>query len=155
MTRTAFSVNGRRISADIEPRQSLADFLREEENLTGTHAACEHGVCGACTLLVDGRPVRSCITLAVAVDGSEVTTIEGYGDDPVMARLREAFKRCHAVQCGYCTPGMLATSYDIVRRMPGAGRDDIRRELCGNLCRCTGYVQIVDAVETAMGREPG
>ena len=155
MTRTALVVNGRRIDADIEPRLSLADFLREREDLTGTHTACEHGVCGACTLLIDGRPARSCITLAVAVNGSEITTVEGYGDDPVMAAIREGFKACHAIQCGYCTPGMLATAYDIVTRLPDADRDRIKRELSGNLCRCTGYLQIVDAIESAIGEVHG
>ena len=155
MTRTTLVVNGRRIDADVEPRLSLADFLRESEDLTGTHTACEHGVCGACTLLIDGRPARSCITLAVAVNGSEITTVEGYGDDPVMAAIREGFKACHAIQCGYCTPGMLATAYDIVKRLPDADRDRIKRELSGNLCRCTGYLQIVDAIESAIGEVYG
>ena len=155
MTRTMLVVNGRRIEADVEPRLSLADFLRESEDLTGTHTACEHGVCGACTLLIDGRPARSCITLAVAVNGSEITTVEGYGDDPVMAAIREGFKACHAIQCGYCTPGMLATAYDIVKRLPDADRDRIKRELSGNLCRCTGYLQIVDAIESAIGEVHG
>ena len=155
MTRTTLVVNGRRIDADVEPRLSLADFLRESEDLTGTHTACEHGVCGACTLLIDGRPARSCITLAVAVNGSEITTVEGYGDDPVMAAIREGFKACHAIQCGYCTPGMLATAYDIVKRLPDADRDRIKRELSGNLCRCTGYLQIVDAIESAIGEVHG
>ena len=155
MTRTTLVVNGRRIDADVEPRLSLADFLREREDLTGTHIACEHGVCGACTLLIDGRPARSCITLAVAVNGSEITTVEGYGDDPVMAAIREGFKACHAIQCGYCTPGMLATAYDIVKRLPDADRDRVKRELSGNLCRCTGYLQIVDAIEMAIGEVHG
>lgn len=155
MSWTTFSVNGQGVAADIEPRQSLADFLREERNLTGTHLGCEHGVCGACTVLVDGRPARSCITLAVAVEGKSVTTVEGYGDDPVMAALRGAFTECHAIQCGFCTPGMLATAYDIVKRLPGADRDRIKRELSGNLCRCTGYLQIVDAIEMVVADPPG
>lgn len=155
MSWTTFSVNGEAVAADIEPRQSLADFLREERNLTGTHLGCEHGVCGACTVLVDGRPARSCITLAVAADGKDVTTVEGYGDDPVMEALRGAFMKCHAIQCGFCTPGMLATAYDIVKRLPGADRNRIKRELSGNLCRCTGYLQIVDAIEMVVAGTSG
>ena len=150
MIRTTLTINGRRLSAEVEPRLSLADFLRDHEDLTGTHTACEHGVCGACTLLIDGRPARSCITLAAAVDGSEIRTVEGYEGDAVMAAIRKAFKEAHAVQCGYCTPGMLATAYDIVNRLPGADRSRIKRELAGNLCRCTGYLQIVDAIQLAL-----
>ena len=155
MTSTTISVNGRTVTADVEPRLSLADFLREREGLTGTHTACEHGVCGACTIMLDGRPARSCITLAVAANGAEVRTVEGYGGDEVMATIRESFKRAHAVQCGYCTPGMLATAYDIVTRLPDADRDRIRLELTGNLCRCTGYIGIVDAIEMAIAGVKG
>ena len=150
MTSTTISVNGRTVTADVEPRLSLADFLREHEGLTGTHTACEHGVCGACTIMLDGRPARSCITLAVAAHGTAVRTVEGYGGDAVMATIREFFKKAHAVQCGYCTPGMLTTAYDIVTRLPDADRDRIRLELSGNLCRCTGYIGIVDAIEMAI-----
>ena len=155
MTSTTISVNGRTVTADVEPRLSLADFLREREGLTGTHTACEHGVCGACTIMLDGRPARSCITLAVAANGAEVRTVEGYGGDEVMATIRECFKKAHAVQCGYCTPGMLATAYDIVTRLPDADRDRIRLELAGNLCRCTGYIGIVDAIEMAIAGVKG
>ena len=150
MIRTSFTINGRHLSTEVEPRLSLADFLRDREDLTGTHTACEHGVCGACTLLIDGRPARSCITLAAAVDGSEIRTVEGYDGDAAMFAIRKAFKEAHAVQCGYCTPGMLATAYDIVNRLPDADRDRIKRELAGNLCRCTGYLQIVDAIQLAL-----
>lgn len=150
MIRTVIRINGREVSADVEPRTSLADFLREYCDMTGTHTACEHGVCGACTLLINGVPARSCITLAVAAHDSDVRTIEGYDEDPVMSKIRECFKKAHAVQCGYCTPGMLATSYDIVTRLPDADRDRIKLELSGNLCRCTGYLQIVDAIEMAL-----
>ncbi len=150
MTATTMTVNGTRVSADIEPRLSLADFIREHLGLTGTHTACEHGVCGACTIMIEGRPARSCITLAVAAEGAQVRTIEGWQDDAVMATLRACFKKAHAVQCGYCTPGMLATAYDILVRLPDADRDRIRLELSGNLCRCTGYVGIVDAIEMAL-----
>ena len=155
MTSTTISVNGRTVTADVEPRLSLADFLREREGLTGTHTACEHGVCGACTIMLDGRPARSCITLAVAAHGAEVRTVEGWGGDDVMATIRESFKKAHAVQCGYCTPGMLATAYDIVTRLPDADRDRIRIELAGNLCRCTGYIGIVDAIEMAIADVKG
>ncbi|WP_232062268.1 xanthine dehydrogenase family Fe-S subunit [Variovorax sp. PBS-H4] len=124
----------------------LGDFLRDELRLTGTHLGCEHGVCGACTVLVDGQPTRSCITFAVACEGREVTTIEGYDDDAVMHRLRQAFTRHHALQCGFCTPGMLTTARDIVLRLPEADEARVRVELSGNLCRCTGYQGIVDAI---------
>ena len=155
MTATTLSINGRSVTADIEPRVSLADFIRDHEGLTGTHTACEHGVCGACTLMLDGRPVRSCITLAVAADGMAVRTTEGYDGDDVMAVIRDCFIKCHGVQCGYCTPGMLATAYDIVTRLPDADRDRIRIELSGNLCRCTGYLGIIDAIEAAIAEVHG
>ncbi len=155
MTTTKLTINGRTVTADVEPRLSLADFIRDHQGLTGTHTACEHGVCGACTLLLDGRPVRSCITLAVAADGAEVRTTEGYDGDEVMAIIRACFKKGHAVQCGYCTPGMLATAYDIVNRLPDADRTRIKRELSGNLCRCTGYTGIVDAIEMALAEVHG
>ena len=118
MIETTLTINGREVTASVEPRTSLADFLRDAEGLTGTHTACEHGVCGACTLLIDGRPARSCITLAAAVHGRSVRTVEGYEDDEVMEAIRRCFKEAHGVQCGYCTPGMLATAYDIVTRAP-------------------------------------
>lgn len=124
----------------------LGDFLRDDLRLTGTHLGCEHGVCGACTVLVDGQPTRSCITFAVACEGREVTTIEGYDDDAVMQLLRPAFTRHHALQCGFCTPGMLTTARDIVLRLPEADEAQVRLELAGNLCRCTGYQGIVDAI---------
>ncbi|CAG2142677.1 xanthine dehydrogenase family Fe-S subunit [Cupriavidus numazuensis] len=145
------TVNGREISgAAVEPRTQLADFLRDSLDLTGTHLGCEHGVCGACTLLVDGMPARSCITLAVACDGAQVTTIEGMDDDPCMRALRAAFSREHALQCGYCTPGMLASARDVVLRMPDASEQDIRYAMSGNLCRCTGYVGIVKAIQSVI-----
>ena len=140
-------VNDHTLSAEIEPRMSLADLLRETHNLTGTHVGCEHGVCGACTLLIDGVPARSCITLAVACDGAEVRTIEGLEGDEIAGELRDAFKREHALQCGYCTPGMLVSARDIVLRMEVPSERDIRVALSGNLCRCTGYVGIVRATQ--------
>ena len=146
----AISVNGRRVEADVEPRTHLADFLRESQGLTGTNLGCEHGVCGACTIEIDGAPSRSCITFAAACDGANVRTIEGFDDDPVMAELRDAFTAEHALQCGYCTPGMLVTARDIVTRLPQADEARIRKELAGNLCRCTGYVGIVRAIQRVL-----
>lgn len=147
MTSLSIEVNGRPIEAEVEPRQSLADFLREDLLLTGTHLGCEHGVCGACTVLVDGAPARSCIAFPVMLEGSKITTIEGLIDDPVMAELRAAFTRAHALQCGFCTPGMLVMARDIVLRRPGLDEAAIRHELAGNLCRCTGYAGIVTAIQ--------
>ena len=140
------TVNGTAQSAEVEPRLLLADFLRENLDLTGTHVGCEHGICGACTVLMNGEPVRSCITFAVVADGAEITTIEGFDDDDPMAQLRQAFHENHALQCGYCTPGMLVAARDIVTRLPDADEDRVRLELAGNLCRCTGYVGIVNAI---------
>ena len=150
LKRVALTVNGRRAEAEVEPRTSLADYLRESHRLTGTNLGCEHGVCGACTIEVDGVPARSCITLAVACEGASVRTIEGFHDDPVMEQLRAAFTAEHALQCGYCTPGMLVTARDIVTRLPEADEARIRLELSGNLCRCTGYVGIVRAIERVL-----
>jgi carbon-monoxide dehydrogenase small subunit len=146
----ALAINGRSIQAEVEPRLHLADFLRENQYLTATHIGCEHGVCGACTVLLDGSPARSCITFAVAADRATVTTLEGFATDPVMNILREAFAEHHALQCGFCTPGMLMTARDIVTRVPDADEKRIRQELSGNLCRCTGYVGIVEAVQSAL-----
>ena len=146
MTAIALTVNGRSIEASVEPRTHLADFLRDGLHLTGTHLGCEHGVCGACTLLLDDMPARSCITYAVACHGARVTTIEGLDDDEITVELRAAFTREHALQCGYCTPGMLISARDLVRRLPEADERSIRVGLSGNLCRCTGYVGIVRAV---------
>jgi carbon-monoxide dehydrogenase small subunit len=141
-------INGKVIAAEAEPRTHLADFLRDQQFLTGTHIGCEHGVCGACTVLLDGVPARSCITFAVACDGAQITTIEGLRDDPIMAELREAFAAHHALQCGYCTPGMLISCRDILMRLPDADEARLRRELSGNLCRCTGYVGLVAALKS-------
>ena len=152
MTGIALTLNGERVAAEVEPRMSLADFVRDRQGLTGTHLTCEQGVCGACTLMLDGRPARSCITFAVACDGKEVRTIEGFDDDEAMALLRRCFSEAHGLQCGYCTPGMLITARDVLTRLPDADRDRIRLELSGNLCRCTGYLGIVGAIETALRR---
>ena len=150
MTELTLTVNGATVRRTVAPRTHLADFLREELLLTGTHLGCEHGVCGACTLLVNGEPVRSCLTSAALCEGAEVQTIEGLQDDPAMVSLRAAFTAEHALQCGYCTPGMLATARDIVRRLPDADDDRIRLELSGNLCRCTGYNGIVKAIRRVL-----
>ena len=139
-------VNGEKVQALAEPRMHLGDFLREGQRLTGTHLGCEHGVCGACTVLIDGAPARSCIAFAVACEGREVRTIEGFGDDVVMGQLRAAFNREHALQCGFCTPGMLIAARDLVLRVPDADEKRVRVEMSGNLCRCTGYRGIVRAI---------
>jgi aerobic carbon-monoxide dehydrogenase small subunit len=144
------TVNERAVTALVEPRTHLADFLRDHLNLTGTHLGCEHGVCGACTLLLDDMPARSCITFAAACDGARVTTIEGLDDDEITTELRAAFTREHALQCGYCTPGMLISSRDLVLRLQTADERAIRVALSGNLCRCTGYVGIVRAVRAVI-----
>lgn len=146
----SLTVNGNAVSADVEPRMHLADFLREMQDLTGTHLGCEHGVCGACTLLIDGAPARSCITYAVQCDGAEIVTIEGLDDDEITRELRDAFSREHALQCGYCTPGMLVAARDLVVRLDAPTERDIRVAMSGNLCRCTGYVGIVKAVASVI-----
>ena len=152
MTRIEMKVNGEAVAAEVEDRMTLADFLRERLNLTGTHLGCEHGVCGACTVLVDEEPVRACICLAAAAAGREVRTIEGFEEDPAMAVIRECFSEAHALQCGYCTPGMVITVRDLLQRGRCADAGQIRTELAGNLCRCTGYAGIVRATELARDR---
>ena len=142
----SLTVNGEKVQAYAEPRTHLGDFLREDQRLTGTHLGCEHGICGACTVLIDGAPARSCIAFAVACEGREVRTIEGFGDDAVMAQLRKAFNQEHALQCGFCTPGMLIAARDLVMRVPDADEARVRVEMSGNLCRCTGYRGIVRAI---------
>ena len=145
----ALTVNGERISANIEPRLSLADFLRTELELTGTHIGCEHGVCGACNVRVNGETVRGCLVFAVQAQNSEVVTIEGASDSGIIDRLKKAFHERNALQCGFCTPGMLMTAVELLERNPTPSRDEIRDYLSGNYCRCTGYEAIVDAIETA------
>jgi carbon-monoxide dehydrogenase small subunit len=146
MNDISLSVNGRAVRAAVEPRAHLADFLRDQLQLTATHLRCEQGVCGACTILLDGAPARSCITYAVMCQGAEVVTLEGLEHDPVLRQLRAAFAAEHGLQCGFCTPGMLVTARDIVTRIPDADSARVRVELSGNLCRCTGYVGIVRAI---------
>jgi carbon-monoxide dehydrogenase small subunit len=150
MSMIALTVNQRAVQVSAEPRTNLADFVREKLDLTGTRLGCEHGVCGACTVLLDGVPARSCITYAVACEGADVTTIEGLDEDGVTTELRAAFTREHALQCGYCTPGMLVSARDLVLRLPQADERSIRVGLSGNLCRCTGYVGIVRAVQSVI-----
>jgi carbon-monoxide dehydrogenase small subunit len=150
MRSVEFTVNRVAIVEAVEPRLHLADLLRERLGLTGTHLRCEQGACGACTLLIDGEPARACITYAVLCEGAQITTIEGLEDDPIMVALRRAFTAEHGLQCGFCTPGMLITARDIVRRLPDADERRIRLELSGNLCRCTGYVGIVRAIRRVL-----
>lgn len=145
-------VNGHHhILEGIEDREMLGDFLRDKLDLTGTHLGCEHGICGACTVSIDGQAARSCITLARACSGAQILTIEGFDADPLMARLRHAFKEEHALQCGYCTPGMLIAARDLIIRHPEADEKTIRLEMSGNLCRCTGYMGIVAAIKNVLG----
>jgi len=145
----SLKVNGERIEAQVLPRLNLADFLREHLKLTGTHVGCEHGVCGACTVRVEGEIVRSCLMLAVQVDGAAVETIEGLSDSGEIADLQAAFRDRNALQCGFCTPGMLMAAQDLLRENGKPTRQDIREYLSGNYCRCTGYHAIVDAIENA------
>jgi aerobic-type carbon monoxide dehydrogenase small subunit (CoxS/CutS family) len=148
-------VNGRKVEAQVEARTNLADFLRGTLKLTGTHVGCEHGVCGACTVIVDGRAARSCLMLAVQADGAEVETVESLGRADALSPLQQAFTDCHALQCGFCTPGMLMTLESYLRDHPAPSRDEIRDVLSGNICRCTGYQGIVDAaMQAAAARRP-
>lgn len=149
------TVNGTPHTADVEPRLLLADFLRENLDLTGTHVGCEHGICGACTILMNGDSVRSCLTFAVQADGAEIETVESLGDIDNLSQLQEAFREHHALQCGFCTPGMLMTVTDMLRKYPLATDNDIRDGLSGNLCRCTGYQNIVRAVRSAADKRDG
>ena len=143
------TVNGTRYERTVEPRLLLSDFLRHELGLTGTHVGCEHGVCGACTIIFDGQPVRSCLMLAVQADGHEITTVEGLGTMDNLHPLQEAFREVHAVQCGFCTPGFLMTLVPFLEENPHPTEAEIREAISGNLCRCTGYQHIVDAVKLA------
>jgi aerobic carbon-monoxide dehydrogenase small subunit len=149
----SLTVNGERVEAQVLPRLNLADFLREHLKLTGTHVGCEHGVCGACTVRVGGEIVRSCLMLAVQVNGATVETIEGISDSGEVADLQAAFRDRNALQCGFCTPGMLMAAQDLLQHNRNPAREEIRKHLSGNYCRCTGYQAIIDAVEnTARAR---
>jgi len=154
MQEILIEVNDEEIKSHVEPRTHLADYLRENLRLTGTHIACEHGICGACTVLIDGQPARSCLTLAVACDGRSIRTIEGFRDDEVMDRLRKNFNKEHALQCGFCTPGMLITARDVVLRSKQNNEDQVRIEMSGNLCRCTGYKGIIKAILNVISEMP-
>jgi carbon-monoxide dehydrogenase small subunit len=142
-------INGKPVQSLVEPRTSLADLLREELRLTATHLGCEQGVCGACTVLIDGQPARACITLAVGIDGSDIRTLEGLDQDPLMLVLKAAFHDKHGLQCGFCTAGMLISAWDLLRRKPHLGEAEIRIAISGNLCRCTGYQGIVRSIKAA------
>ena len=147
------TVNGQLHQAHVEPRRSLADFLREDLGLTGTHLGCEHGVCGACTVLVNGRTARSCLLFAVQASQQEIVTVEGLAPSAdVLHPLQQAFHDHHALQCGFCTPGMLLTALELLRNNPSPTEDEVRSGLAGNLCMCTGYVNIVRAVLAASGK---
>ena len=144
------SVNGKQHERSAEARITLADFLRHELGLTGTHVGCEHGVCGACTVLLEGEPIRSCLTFAVMVDGARITTVEGLADpDGELGPVQRAFRECHGLQCGFCTPGFLLLTTELLARSPEPAEGEIRDALGGNLCRCTGYVNIVRSVRRA------
>jgi len=146
----SLTVNGRRVERAVEPRMHLADFLREELHLIGTHIGCEHGICGACTVLMNGDSVRACLTFAVQADGADITTVEGLGRVGDLSPLQQAFREHHALQCGFCTPGMLITAIDLMQKDIAPTPADVRDALSGNLCRCTGYQNIVEAVLAVM-----
>jgi len=141
-----FEVNGKAVAVAVEPRMTLVDCLRHELRLTGTHVGCEHGVCGACTVLVDGAAMRACLILAVQAEGSKITTIEGLSNDEALTPLQASFRRHHALQCGFCTPGIIITAHALLSEEPDADADRVREVLSGNICRCTGYISIVEAV---------
>jgi aerobic carbon-monoxide dehydrogenase small subunit len=155
--KTRMRVNGREVEVHPEPRTSLADCLRRDLGLTGTHLGCEHGVCGACTVIVDGAAVRSCLMLAVQADGNDIVTVEGLGDGDTLGPLQASFRKHHALQCGFCTPGILTTAHALLSEEPDADSDRIRDVLSGNICRCTGYISIIEAVLDARAayRRPG
>ena len=148
-TKVSLTINGKNVEAEVEPRTHLGDFLREQLRLTATHLGCEHGVCGACTVLIDGNPARACIALTVALEGADVRTLEGLADDPRMRTIKDAFHTEHGLQCGFCTPGMLISAWDLLRRRPGLSDGEIREAMSGNLCRCTGYQGIARSIRRA------
>lgn len=148
------TINGTLFAKEVEPRMTLVDFIRDEAHLTGTHVGCEHGVCGACSVLLNDEPIRSCCMFAVQADGMQVTTVEGLAPARgELSKIQDAFCECHAMQCGYCTPGMLVACHDLVKNNPHPTEEEIREAISGNICRCTGYQQIVDAVLHATGKE--
>jgi len=151
-TRVRLAVNGQAVDRVVDVRRSLGDFLREDLGLTGTHVGCEHGVCGACTVLVDGESARSCLLLAVQLEGAAVRTIEGLTPADGLSPLQEAFRQCHGLQCGFCTPGMIVVAHELLARTAAPSVEEIREALAANLCMCTGYVNIVRAVARAATR---
>lgn len=152
VTRIEFSINGAQMGADAEPRMLLADFIRHRLHLTGTHVGCAHGACGACTVMVNGRPARSCLMFAVQAQGAEVKTVEGLSSEEELSPLQQEFRNHHALQCGFCTPGMLISAQALLDENPQPTEEEIRKALAGNLCRCTGYNNIVRAVQAAAKR---
>ncbi|MGZ5899884.1 MAG: (2Fe-2S)-binding protein [Reyranella sp.] len=150
-----FNLNGNPVDVEVEGRTTLVDCLRHQLGLTGTHVGCEHGVCGACTVLIDGEAVRACLTLAVQAEGLQVVTVEGLSHEEDLTPLQKAFRKHHALQCGFCTPGMLTTAHALLSSEPTADADRIREVLSGNICRCTGYIPIVEAVLEARSAYPG
>lgn len=156
MTKTIIklTVNGEAMNCNVEPRLLLSDFIRADLGLTGTHVGCEHGVCGACTVLLDGVSVRSCLTFAIQADGCVLETVESLAQDDALSPLQTAFRDAYGLQCGFCTPGFLMTATELLRNVKSPDREEVREALSGNLCRCTGYETIIDAVEAA-GRAAG
>lgn len=150
-----FEVNGTKVELDVEPRVSLADCLRDTLRLTGTHLGCEHGVCGACTVIVDGAAVRACLMLAVQAHGEHIVTVEGLSNDDALSPLQASFRKHHALQCGFCTPGMITTAHALLTEEPDADAERVREVLSGNICRCTGYIPIVEAVLEARAHYAG
>ncbi|MEE8563782.1 MAG: (2Fe-2S)-binding protein [Alphaproteobacteria bacterium] len=150
-----FEVNGTKVELDVEPRVSLADCLRDTLRLTGTHLGCEHGVCGACTVIVDGAAVRACLMLAVQAHGEHIVTVEGLSNDDALSPLQASFRKHHALQCGFCTPGMITTAHALLTEEPDADAERVREVLSGNICRCTGYIPIIKAVLEARAHYAG
>ena len=155
MTRIALTVNGRPVQVEVTPRTHLADFLREHLLLTGTHVGCEHGICGACTVIVDGEPVRSCLMFAVQADGKKIRTVDGLAQDDKLHPMQQAFMDHHGLQCGFCTPGFLMLAVGVLEREPNISDDDLLDVLSSNLCRCTGYQNIIKAVRAAVAEMRG
>jgi carbon-monoxide dehydrogenase small subunit len=149
------TVNGTPVERTVPARRSLAELLREDLRLTGTHVGCEHGVCGACTVLVDGHTARSCLLFAAQLEGAQVTTIEGLTPAAGLSQLQDSFRQCHGLQCGFCTPAMIVTAHELLTENPAPSREEIREAIAGNLCMCTGYVSIVQAIEQAATRLRG
>lgn len=156
MKSVSLTLNGEAVTHQVEPRLLLSDFLRQELALTGTHVGCEHGVCGACTILIDGRTARSCLLFAIQADGSEIETVEGLaGADGTLSPLQLSFREAHGLQCGFCTPGFLMTATEYLRDGGSSDRDEIRHAISGNICRCTGYETIIDAIADAARKQEG